>query len=665
MNDPAGNSLIKLKTIQHMRAIYWMTVCCLLLSSLSSGQTPGKISLVDELTPLYNIAGLPGYREHSRVLQVSTYDSTGGNNDGFSGTYSFIKRNEDSSLVIFDVKGAGVINRIWTPTPTEDTLDFYIDDPPGPSFSIKYTDLFSNKVFPFLSPLAGSELGGYYCYFPILFQHGCRIVCRGKKMQFHQVQYRAYPDGAVGKSFSLSLNDTEKVAIQRIAALWNKKNIIRDAAKGRMAVTNVVLHPGETKTVFAAGSGGRIVAIKLNPAAAFAGIDKDIDIRVTWDDETVPAVWCPVADFFGYAFGQTSMNSLLLGTQQDENYCYFPMPYDKKAKIELIYRKAFRWQLPVHCSATIIYTPEKREVNKEGKFYSCWRANQLSADDPMHVFLRARGKGHYVGTLLQAQGLKPGMTNFFEGDDSTATDDVPCIHGTGSEDYFNGGWYACPNRWDGRMSLPIHGALDYSLPLCRTGGYRFYLSDKVPFEKSIFQSIEHGPDAKGDPVQYTSVSFYYCDRGPGLVQPPTNERCAIYIPDTLMIYPQLMQYTVWGSVNLQAVNTSFHTGGRSYIYSANDQSRLKIDLSRIPAGDYRLFADLVKFPIGCLFSVCQGQTGITGWIDTHADKNERVEEMYIADLRVDDAHGSLTFNFSTRQEINSLFLNRLILVKKR
>ncbi len=39
-----------------------------------------------------------------------------------------------------------------------------------------------------------------------------------------------------------------------------------------------------------------------------------------------------------------------------------------------------------------------------------------------HTFADIKGKGHYVGTLLQAQGLKAGMTIFFEGDDSTSID---------------------------------------------------------------------------------------------------------------------------------------------------------------------------------------------------------------------------------------------------
>ncbi|MEJ7587397.1 MAG: hypothetical protein WKI04_07535 [Ferruginibacter sp.] len=192
-----------------------------------TGGKPATISLVDELEPLYQVSGLAAYRENTIDGQVSSYDTTGGNDDGFNGKFSFIRRNADSSLVIFDIKGSGVINRFATPTPTQDTLDFYIDDTLHPAFSIKYTDLFSGKIFPFIQPLCGNQLGGYFCYFPILFNKSCRIVCRGKKMQFHQLQYRLFQEGTNVKSFNLTLDEPEKNALQKTVLFWNKeeKNI--------------------------------------------------------------------------------------------------------------------------------------------------------------------------------------------------------------------------------------------------------------------------------------------------------------------------------------------------------------------------------------------------------------------------------------------------------
>jgi hypothetical protein len=70
-----------------------------------------------------------------------------------------------------------------------------------------------------------------------------------------------------------------------------------------------------------------------------------------------------------------------------------------------------------------------------------------------HVFLDFSGKGHYVGTVLQARGLEAGMTGFFEGDDSTVVDGVLNMHGTGSEDYFQW-WLVCHDGPLGRTLQP-------------------------------------------------------------------------------------------------------------------------------------------------------------------------------------------------------------------
>src|SRR4051794_27986194 len=173
-----------------MRSHKIFTAACLILSITSKAQTGNQqsISVASELKHIYNISLLPAYRSNTTEAQVSTYDTTGGNDDGFNGTYSFIRRNADSSLVMFDEKGPGVVNHIHTPTPTNDTLDFFIDDMSHPAFSINYMDLFSGKVFPFTAPLCGSQLGGYYCYCPIPYQKALRIVYRGKQLQFHDIQ---------------------------------------------------------------------------------------------------------------------------------------------------------------------------------------------------------------------------------------------------------------------------------------------------------------------------------------------------------------------------------------------------------------------------------------------------------------------------------------------
>lgn len=642
--------------------IILITVAIALLQLKAGAQNTKTISLSDELRQLYDITLLPAYRESSIVAQTSTYDKTGGNNDGFAGTYSYLRRNADSSLVMFDVAGTGVINRIATPTPTDDILDFYIDDTTKPAYSIKYSDLFSGKVLPFMQPLCGNQLGGFYCYYPIMFNKSCRIVSRGKHLQFHQIQYRLYAKGTGAKSFSPNLNDEEKAALQKIVSFW--KAPVDEYKTGTQVIkVNTDIKPGETKTIATLNEGGRIMGIEFDDAAAYAGLNKNIDIKITWDGEAAPAVDCPLADFFGYAFGEPSMQSLLAGSKNNRNYCYYPMPFDKKATVELTYRNDGTHDVNKHIQANIYYAKNKRDIQKEGKFYAAWQGNAKPAEGAPHVFLNTKGKGHYVATILQAQGLQPGMTYFFEGDDSTAVDGEPRIHGTGSEDYFNGGWYALPARWDGKFSLPMYGCLDYSLPFCRTGGYRLYLADKVSFEKSIFQSMEHGPEGNKVPVSYTSLSFYYSSTPPATIAAPTNELTKVFMPDTLMVYPQLMNFNMEGEINTKT-QWAYNTGGESFSFTVNDESVLSAQLDKIPGGHYKLLIDFVKSPQGCDFSVWQRQTKISDFIPGNSASKERIDQLYVGDVTIDDFNNSLGFQFKTTTTNNNFYLNRLILVRQ-
>jgi hypothetical protein len=624
-------------------------------------------SLATELNAICNISLLPEYIENSFCAQLSSWDTTGNNDDGFSGRYSFLRRNEDSSLVIFDVKGGGVINRIWTPTPGYDTLDFYIDNDFKPLLSISFIDLFSGRVFPFIQPLCGNQLGGYYCYLPIPFKKSCRIVTRGRKIQFHQIQYRLYNDKNEVVSFKPELSQEEKEILDRISLLFSKKNKrIPDFFQGNVQSNSVnfKIEPGGKYKVFETSKGGRILGIEISPAAAFDGLNKSIYLKITWDNETNPAVYCPVADFFGFAFGKASMQSLLLGSADNSTYCYFPMPFDKAAEIELLGSEDNSGsQLPVNIKVNVSYSTIRRDPLKEGKFYAFWHRNIRPDKGIPHTLAEIKGKGHYVGTILQAQGLKAGMTLFFEGDDSTSVDGSFRMHGTGSEDYFNGGWYAMMDRWDGRMSLPLHGSLDYSLPFCRTGGYRLFISDKISFEKSFFHSIEHGPVGNAFPVDYTSIGFYYSDTPPENIIVPGTGLSHVYIPDTLILYPQLTEFTLYGSIGIRTT-WKYGTGGESYRFIPGGDSWVRYSLDGIPVGNYRMYFDIMMEPEGCEFSVWYRQTQLTDWISSFNSSELKNSDLYICDIDVDELKNSFTTKFRTSPDKTSFLLNRVILIKK-
>jgi hypothetical protein len=650
----------------------FLAALLLLASSTLQAQgpaAPAAVSLTTELEALYRVSALPAYREGTAMLQASSYDRTGWNDDGFSGRFSFVRRNPDSTLVLFEARGPGVINRIWTPTPTDDLLDFYLDDTTRPAFTIRYSDLFSGKVAPFVAPLCNNQLGGYYSYLPIPFRQHGRIVLRAKHTQFYQVGWRALAPGTPVTTFDTSLSAAERTALQQVATLWNKQApTVNDFVTGgtpQAIRTAFALKPGEKRTIAHVSKGGRIVGIELEPAALFEGVAKNVDIRITWDGEPRPAIYCPVADFFGYAFGQQSMESLLIGSRGKTAYSYFPMPFDRSATIEILYRQARGNSAePINITARVYHLPQPRNTAREGKFYAVWNHQASVPMGQPHVMLETRGKGHYVGTALQTRGLEPGMTGFFEGDDSTVVDGRLTMHGTGSEDYFNGGWYAMMDRWDGPLSLPLSGALDYNLPLSRTGGYRLFLSDKIPFAQSIHHSIEHGPEHNRAPGTYTSVAYYYSNTPPAAATLPTAADTQVSMPDTMMVYPQLLTFNTFGDVHVKR-RWRWHTGGEAGIFTTTGEAAIRVHLQEVPDGDYKVFLDYARHPDGGQFTLWQRQTPLSDWRPSHGSDTARVEREFVSNVTLTPLNHTLTLRFRPDGSRSQFWLNRIILVRRK
>jgi hypothetical protein len=209
----------------------------------------------------------------------------------------------------------------------------------------------------------------------------------------------------------------------------------------------------------------------------------------------------------------------------------------------------------------------------------------------------------------------------------------------------------------------IHGSLGYSLPFCRTGGYRLYISDKLSFERSFFHSIEHGPAGNDFPADYTSLGLYYCSSPPEKVIAPSDELANVFVPDTLYIYPQLADFTMYGNMNIMTT-WKYGTGGESYLFTPGTDSWLRISMNEIPSGKYDLYFDIIKDLAGCEFSLWQRQKQVSEWISAYNPSQERVRELFVCNIDIPDTKKTITLRFRTDKSKNSLLLNRIRLIRK-
>lgn len=429
------------------------------------------------------------------VGMFSSYDRTGNNDDGFSGKHSFLRK-EGDALVIAELKGPGAITRLWTPTPIDAPIEFYIDGERSPRIVMPLNQLFTGRQAPFTGPLVGRGAGGFWSYVPIEFARSIKVLVRAPKLQFYQLNYALYSPGT-------RLRRTDSPVPREL----------RMPSEGRAVISEVSLPPRGTATLFQTDRPGRIVSLRLGPASAFAGDARDVDLRVTWDGAAQPAIEMPVSEFFAYSFGDPAARSLLLGTENDMNFVQLPMPFSRSAKLELVSRRTSGQ--PISIRAELIASDRGRAPD-EAYLHARWNRETRARKGFPFPMLDVTGRGHLVGYTLQVQGAVPGDTGFFEGDDVVTIDGQRAIQGTGTEDAFNGGWYGLPGRWNERSSHPLNGALDYSRQLARTGGYRLLVGDAYSFKRSLNFTIEHGPERNEADGDYAGAVFFYLDRAEGL-----------------------------------------------------------------------------------------------------------------------------------------------------
>lgn len=611
----------------------------------------------DEVEQLKRVDQLPMYRHNQLIEQESSWDRTHGNDDGFSGKYSYTRK-EDGHLVLAEFEGPGVLNRFWTPTPTEDTLAFYFDGENTPRLRIKFMDLFSGEVYPFTKPVVGNEIGGYYSYIPIPFNKSLKIVFEGDHIMFHQIQYRHMP-GVNVESWTGHFNERDKQLLSEVNVLWSDISpTVSNYTSGissdiKSQEKTFLIQPGEEVTFFESAQGGRIVGFDIDGGTSFEGLNKDVILSAKWDNEDVEAIYSPVADYFGYAFGKPAMRSIVMGRHGTINYSYLPMPYDSSAEMKLIYKKREGVQQnPITVSSKVYYNNNSRNAIDEGKLYTVWR-REIPDIGEFYTFLDTKGKGHYVGTVHHAQGLRPGMTLFWEGDDSTYVDGKMLLHGTGSEDYYNGGWYAILDRWDRGISMPIHGSLDYSLPMGRTGAYRFFLSDKMPFEKEIYHGMEHGEVGNDFPVDYATVAFYYGSEPLKGRMEPTEDLREVYMPKRHTYFPQLMEITLERGIQV--------IFGRGLAMTSFGKGAVRIMLSDVPEGKYKVMLNYHESPKGADFQIWQRQNRLTEWISTKASKDSYTEDVYVGDIQLTSQTNSITVHVQDNGDANLFELTLITL----
>lgn len=289
---------------------------------------------------------------------------------------------------------------------------------------------------------------------------------------------------------------------------------------------NVSVGPGATHVLADLRGPGVITHLWLtflgpepHPWAKEGAADhQEIVLRIFWDGAAEPGVEAPVGEFFAAGFGmRLPVNSIPIQVEGGASYnCFWPMPFQKSARIEIENQSSKRLALLYYNLDWIERTALPADTPY---FHARYRQEYPVANGRDYVILETEGRGHYVGTVLCVRTRSPGW--FGEGDEKITVDDdeYPSIWGTGTEDYFLGAWGL-------RQCLFPYYGVPYTDGGTVLGGktcaYRWHLADPIVFQKRLRVAIEHygwiaideNPEHKSTSWNereddYASVAFWY------------------------------------------------------------------------------------------------------------------------------------------------------------
>ena len=246
-------------------------------------------------------------------------------------------------------------------------------------------------------------------------------------------------------------------------------------------------------------------------------------LKVFWDDETDPSIEVPLADFFGAIAGKSvDYQSTAMQINHACFMCYLPMPCSKRAKFVLTNDGERDYSQKV--AYGVDFEQDDADATEKSRLHCEWRRSNPVANG-LHTILEARGRGQYVGSILQAVSRSHGVW-FGEGDTIFHLDGRTFGHTPGTEDEYGSCWE--DPGWRTFSSLYCGHVLNENGVNRR---YRWYVANPGRFQKSLKVEIQNqhdnGTPTGSDADDYTSLAFWY-QEGPQKVAalPKFEERIA-------------------------------------------------------------------------------------------------------------------------------------------
>jgi D-arabinan exo alpha-(1,3)/(1,5)-arabinofuranosidase (non-reducing end) len=475
---------------------------------------------------------LPYLSADTQTLQASSFDRTGGNfdigtgNDNGSGG---CLASGGVGCVIAEDRGAGEVDSMWFTRDSGNVsrmgairveLDGHtvID---APLQSLVDGALGAPFVWPLVANAAQSP-AGVYVKVPMPYRQSMRVSI-ASNLQYYHVDYRQFSNSEGVRTFSPSDPALDVIATLRAAGTTDPK----PPASGALHHTRVIdLAAGATETIAESTGSGSISSLRLTLPNQADQVLNGLRLRIEFDERTT--VDSPLGEFFGAGLGANDVRSLMFATfrRPDGSFVlsdWWPMPFARAARATLVNTTADP-VAGIDADVVTAADPQWAPALASGRagYFSAYSHAGPTILGQDWLFADEHGHGKFVGVSHTIRGARTktsysdGAPYFLEGAERVYTDGSPSPqwYGTGTEDFYEGGWYfnngtlfSDPLTGQPDQRTAAGGCADYCVAV-----YRLMLADAIGYHSAIRFGIEHGKRNMVQP-DYSSTAFLYTQPG--------------------------------------------------------------------------------------------------------------------------------------------------------
>jgi len=577
-------------------------------------------SLLDEMVDRDALARLsePGYE----CKQASSYQrlSVAPEEEGWYANQDwshFIRKEETGGRVewvMLDVEGPGCIVRFWMGgNAPYGKLRFYLDGSAEPIIEETADALLGHGALAG-RPLSAVRSRGLNFFFPIPYAKGCKITYDGPNYwetkngghrEWYNINYRAYAEGTVVRSFAQAQFDRARFKLTRVQRRLIEPGSHIDRQRLGRASATCRLPSGVTELATLDGPGTiRELAVKISADDLDQAL-RSVILRIEFDGEQT--VWCPLGDFFGSGFGLNPYRSWQMRVLEDGSMiCNWAMPFEKTCRISMenLSDETINLNLADARWGPWKWDERSMHFNAVWRQYSHVKVAARRGNDMNYVTIS--GKGKLVGDSL-------GLFNcarawWGEGDEKIFVDGeaFPSTFGTGTEDYYGYSFGGSSVFYDAPFHAQPVAAASHN-DSGRGTNLRVRALDAIPFDKSLKFDMElwHWENTY---MHFSPTTFFYARPGARSNIKPNPEDAKRKIPRTIEDVATV--YRLEGAFEGENLKISRITGGKTKIqnnlregWSNNRQlwwrdgspgDELVLDLPEVEAGTYEVFVNLTK-----------------------------------------------------------------------